>query len=464
MKYKHFFLENYKGIKDRLIFDLELDSQVPHCIIGNNESGKTTLLKGIELIGRLTKGDTLENGNRNAIKPKGDYFSGIVKLGTKLTSKKDEIKEEKLLKYLENQLEDNIELELTFSYEFQNSAFINNETEIKFAGSLLTSQEDIKLLYDSIKLHSPDIIYYEDFKFSVPKIIRFLEKNKHAEDHTYLNSEENKSWQKIFNDILKGHDKKATSFEDDIVNWAQKSDHDPQIAQSRLRNMGKYLDTVLKEWVEKQDNGIERFEIVAKQSENENYKAFNDYEINIIAGQNSYEMNERSKGLQWSFCFHILTGIRKNRNNNGVIFLLDEPASNLHIKPQNQMLQHLKMLCDDSSAVIYSTHAPELIGTTDECYKNTFIAKNKATEFQETDIHLINLIDADRSSIDIEELEPILAKLAYEDVKRLGMEETKVNWDSIAQQFKENFKLSKIAQISTIFNFVLNTVPNLFKS
>ncbi len=64
-------------------------------------------------------------------------------------------------------------------------------------------------------------------------------------------------------------------------------------------------------------------------------------------------MDERSKGLQWSFYFHILTRIRQNRNKSGVIFLLDEPANNLHIRPQNEMLKHLIELCDANSAAIY---------------------------------------------------------------------------------------------------------------
>ena len=74
MYYKSFSIANYKGIKDRLEFDLDVNAEVPHCIIGNNESGKTTILKAIELIGRLCQGKILQNGARKAIKPKGDGF------------------------------------------------------------------------------------------------------------------------------------------------------------------------------------------------------------------------------------------------------------------------------------------------------------------------------------------------------------------------------------------------------
>ena len=46
MIYKKFYFNNYKGIKETSI---ELDKKNKlHCIVGINESGKTTLLKAIE--------------------------------------------------------------------------------------------------------------------------------------------------------------------------------------------------------------------------------------------------------------------------------------------------------------------------------------------------------------------------------------------------------------------------------
>ena len=39
MQYNKFFLENYKGIQDKIEFSLDLNSKLPYCIIGNNECG-----------------------------------------------------------------------------------------------------------------------------------------------------------------------------------------------------------------------------------------------------------------------------------------------------------------------------------------------------------------------------------------------------------------------------------------
>ena len=56
MIYKKFYFKNYKGIKDRLEFEIDANSNKPYCIIGKNEGGKTTILKGINLIGQLITG------------------------------------------------------------------------------------------------------------------------------------------------------------------------------------------------------------------------------------------------------------------------------------------------------------------------------------------------------------------------------------------------------------------------
>ncbi|MDA9818054.1 AAA family ATPase, partial [Flavobacteriaceae bacterium] len=421
MKYESFFIENYRGIKNRLDFNLDMKIKAPHCIIGNNESGKTTILKGIELISKLCEGETIENGVRKAIKPKGDYFSGVVKLGAILSFLQSAVKDnEKLSKYLKSTGEISISLE--FSYQFERASFVegSNEVNINFDGSLITEEEDKSEIFALISKYAPDVIYYDDFKFVVPKAIRFLEAGKPTNDKTYLERDENKHWQKIFTDILKGHDPdNADTFQKDVVDWYKDPNNEANIADSRLRNMGKYLDKILKEWIDNNKNNIEGFEISKKQPEKEADKIFNDYQISIISGNNSYQMNERSKGLQWSFCFHILTRIRKNRHRAGFIFLLDEPANNLHIRPQNEMLNHLNELCDGNSSVIYSTHSPELIGTSNQCYKHTFIAKNNADELQDTDIHLYELTEANKD-VDVQDIEPILAKLAYEDIKLLS--------------------------------------------
>lgn len=465
MYYKSFSITNYKGIKERLEFNLDVNAEVPHCIIGNNESGKTTILKAIELIGRLCQGDILQNGARKAIKPKGDYFSGSVELGAEMQLNINLIsKEINLAKYVSDAKQDITSLTFKFFYEFENSSYKNNSNEIRLHNSLVTEEKDKQVIFELIKKSAPDIIYYDDFKFAVPKSIRFLETGQEA-NNSLQNTDDNRHWQTIFSDILKGNDPKANSFQSDIVDWYRDANNDPSIADSRLRNMGKYLDFILQEWINKKDNLIERFEVSKKQPEKPEDSSYNDYQIRVISGKNSYEMHERSKGLQWSFCFHILTRIRQNRSDKGFIFLLDEPANNLHIKPQHEMLLHLKELCTNNSTVIYSTHSPELIGVDKKNYAKTFIAKNNATEFADTNIHLYKLIGS-TGDIDVQDVEPILAKLAYKDLnlfcnevstdKSLSIRAKLDNLIKKCTSYKGDKIIEKLANISTVGDFIMN--------
>ena len=227
---------------------------------------------------------------------------------------------------------------MNFSYEFERSSFIDDsdEVEIIMDGVHITEDEEKKAIHKAIQGYAPDVIYYDDFKFAVPSTIRFLESGQSAHDMALLNSDSNQHWQNIFTDILKGHaPQNAATFQEDVVDWLQNENNDPGVVHGRLRNMGQYLDKILQEWVNNKHNSIDGFQIIRKYGMEED-KVFQDYQICVLSGDNEFKMNERSKGLQWSFCFHILTSIRKNRHKAGFIFLLDEPASNLHIRPQKQ--------------------------------------------------------------------------------------------------------------------------------
>ncbi|MDN5249591.1 MAG: AAA family ATPase, partial [Alphaproteobacteria bacterium] len=75
-----------------------------------------------------------------------------------------------------------------------------------------------------------------------------------------------------------------------------------------------------------------------------------------------------------------MTEIIANRYNNGIIFLLDEPASNLHIHPQEKILAALRGLsADPNVSVIYSTHSPYLIDA-NSSVGNIFIVTNDADD------------------------------------------------------------------------------------
>ena len=93
MIYKKFYFENYKGIKDRLEFEIDANSNKPYCIVGNNESGKTTILKGVNIISKLCCGYKLKDSEISEIKPNIDYFTGEIKMSAELSFNKNDVNE-----------------------------------------------------------------------------------------------------------------------------------------------------------------------------------------------------------------------------------------------------------------------------------------------------------------------------------------------------------------------------------
>ena len=63
-------------------------------------------------------------------------------------------------------------------------------------------------------------------------------------------------------------------------------------------------------------------------------------EVKLKEGTNQYQIAERSLGFKWFFTFLLFTEFRKNRSGEQgeILFLLDEPASNLHSTAQKRLL------------------------------------------------------------------------------------------------------------------------------
>ncbi len=98
-------------------------------------------------------------------------------------------------------------------------------------------------------------------------------------------------------------------------------------------------------------------------------------QFRIVDADGHFQIRERSLGFRWFFVFLLLTTYRGRRKNSPseVMFLLDEPASNLHATAQQQLLGSLERL-SDSSRIIYSTHSHHLINPI--WLENTYVVRN----------------------------------------------------------------------------------------
>lgn len=461
MIFQIFTLENYKGISDKVTIDLtEGKEGFPYSLVGNNESGKTTILKGIELIGQLCSGLVLQNGKLASIRPKEAYFNGETTLSAIILLDQSEIDK------ISGQGKANIQnliinngnkIEIKFIYKFNNSSFEEHKRKL-----IINTEEQTRdfNIFEIITTNAPEIIYYDDFKFDVPDKIRFLKKNikdqkpELAKD-PLLNSEQNVLWQKIFNDLLIGSSKKSgkaqsNQFQRDIIDWSSENEGDEDAVDQRLVAINDYLNNVItNDWedITGEKSVFDRFNIKRTNSINTD---FIDFSLKVEAKGKSFSLHERSKGCKWFFCFKILTDIRKHRNDKGTLFLLDEPASNLHIHPQEKILTSLeKLSATEKSSVIFSTHSPFLIQP--ENKENIFVVSNISDDSDDSPKIVCDKLKDYKltSEKSIRSIEPILNKIASSVIISSG-----ATW-------KE--RLSKLPKIAGGINECIDLLKNIFE-
>ena len=219
----------------------------------------------------------------------------------------------------------------------------------------------------------PRILYYKDFLFHFPEKI-YLE--RHAREGT-----EQKEYRNVIQDILYSIDKNLTIKEHLLERMKNKDQgsHRGALEQIILKIESKLNDEILTPWDSIFGKGKHKEVIISDGYEgNENKKYF--IALKIKQGSNSYSINDRSLGFRWFFSFLIFTAFRKSRieDPGETLFLLDEPASNLHQSSQQKLLNSLEKIFLDCK-LIYSTHSHHLINP--KWLAGTYIIKNKAIDY-----------------------------------------------------------------------------------
>lgn len=101
MQYNCFHIKNFKGIDGPLDVSLiEGNKSLPYVLVGNNESGKTTILTAIETIYRAIISEKLELKKLNEIMPKQVYFTDDIVLGATVFFEQADIE------YVQQQMEE----------------------------------------------------------------------------------------------------------------------------------------------------------------------------------------------------------------------------------------------------------------------------------------------------------------------------------------------------------------------
>jgi energy-coupling factor transporter ATP-binding protein EcfA2 len=396
MRFTHFSITNYKGIESARLDLLDSPVSKVHTLVGLNESGKTTLLEAINLITYEGKLDPFNlpgdiNYDPHALIPisKRANFNGKISLeaGVRIDQpEKDRIIQELRDDVVEIQVPDT--LTLSKEFEFQSSRWIASEVtiprlqlEIKvrlkgqselepLTGELWAKAEDV------VRRLLPRIVYFPNFLFDFPDKIYLENPPADALKHKFYCT--------VLQDVLDAIND-GTNVQEHILGRASTgTEADKRNMESVLRQMGRHISReVLKKWDKlflrsqaAASAGDRRIEVSIDQDSGGPWYV----QLQFNDGVDAYSIVERSLGFRWFFAYVMLMRYRALRNSDSknVLFLLDEPASNLHSSAQNQLLDSFKEL-PEGCQIVYTTHSHHLINP--EWLERAYVVKNAGLDY-----------------------------------------------------------------------------------
>lgn len=383
MRYKSFYIKNYKGIKE-LTIDLNRDPFTNIItLVGLNESGKTTILEAISIF-------YIEPNTEEIFKliPKSKIHSFSENIEIHATLILDEGDEKLIKSFCHSQGFKSIQPIKEYTqkviYEFKNSIYLDEESGWEYEFELNGLKEkkryirnynadtpEFEAINDFIcKELLPPIIYYPNFLFDFPKRI-YLE--------AFANEEKEQSiYREVLNDILDTLND-GFAIEDHIVNRLKNpSEANDEALESTIERISVQIsDVVFTAWGELFDSTGKAIKIKPGIDPN-NGLAF--LELKLKEGLVQFQISERSLGFKWFFTFLLFTEFRKNRikDKGEILFLLDEPASNLHSTAQKNLLTTFEKLVTKCK-MIYTTHSHHLINP--KWLSGAYIVKNKAIDY-----------------------------------------------------------------------------------
>lgn len=213
----------------------------------------------------------------------------------------------------------------------------------------------------------PRIIYFPTFLFEFPEKILL--------ESTDTNKEKHEFYQRVLQDVLDACVPGAT-IQQHIVERAKSADQGERSNLDAITlTMGrKITEVVFGAWSD----------IFKQQLTGKNIRLNTEIDqttgkvamlVKLEDSDGYFKLSERSLGFRWFFTFLLLTHFRGFRatDRSGVVFLFDEPASNLHATAQAQLLKSFGEL-QKRCSVVYTTHSHYMIEP--KWLESTYIVRN----------------------------------------------------------------------------------------
>ena len=400
MNFLKFRIQNFKGIEDTTLNLNQVPSANIFTLIGLNESGKTTVLEALNFWSYSQESkDTIECLGFQTIQddyeliPIGETSNFSKSSSVSATLKLNTIDEAKIKKYAENEcnfiLTESInEIEIKKSKSFENSKCTksNNFWTINLVGktkgrskkiiSLDAESETWQCIVAYIRDNLlPTILYFPNFLFDFPEKI-YLEDIagdiKKQKEHAF--------YKEIIQDLLDSLNQSLNIQTHIIDRRRSGDDNDENSLRKVLLDLSKELNNnILGAWNEifKRKIANKRILVEAK-IDKEIDKVYLEF---LIEDDGYFSINQRSLGFRWFFAFLLFTKYRgfRSRKSNNILFLLDEPASNLHTTAQLRLQKSLGEMAKSNCKFIYTTHSQYLINS--KWLETTYIVKNEGLSY-----------------------------------------------------------------------------------
>jgi predicted ATPase len=390
MRYSEFYFENFKGIEDMTV---PLTGDVT-TLIGLNESGKTTILEAIFCFSYGTEDLSGINPGLTSLRDPQQWipialranFNKDIVIRAKVTlDDADKAAYRKHMKLSHDMSVTDIpdEIEIREEYHFANSKFTktNRYWNINLRGRV-GREEDVRSYDDDkntawigaltyFKQNLPRIYYFPNFLFELPE--RFV-----LGDQAGLPAEErdkNAVYRTTFEQILEELNNGA-ELQTHVVQRLHSDERaDQKSLSALLLDMSRVITkTVFGSWDRIFGRAPVAQEVELLAEADSGTGAF--LELRIKGPDGYYDLSERSLGFRWFFMFLMMTSFQKvARRGQRSLFLLDEPASNLHSSAQAELLKSFENLLDRCS-LIYTTHSHHLINV--RWLDSAFVVKNAA--------------------------------------------------------------------------------------
>jgi hypothetical protein len=388
MRYKRFTIKNFKGIES-LVLDLEKPPiHNVFTLVGLNESGKTSILHAINWFHDQDFGDPYE------LIPKASRanFNGELIVEAEIGLSKEDHAE--IRTFFEGKgyivQTDISSFIIRRGFRYKNSlkeSYLHNWTFFpivrkkqartwqKLGGKDPMWQSIVKYIQDKML---PPIIFYENFLFDFPDEIYLtkLTSLREFEQHTY---------RMVLQDVLDSLLLGIHIDEHLVARFNRGTTNDLDGIQAVLdQASAKITEAVVLAWRDIIKKPIKDLAISLGAGLHRDDEGIF-VRLKVKEGNQTYYIRERSLGFRWFLGFILFTHFRTYRDNQrrNALFLLDEPASNLHPAAQRKILSVFDSFPANQN-VIYSTHSHYMIRP--DWLGGTFVVYNEGRTYNDLDL------------------------------------------------------------------------------